>query len=99
MAINTHLELLFVIVHEGGKDTHETPGKEVWVFNKDSKRRIAKMKMEKAVRSIMVTQSTSEPYLIASRASEPIVDVYDVLTTKLRHSIPAGQTVNVLLPY
>ncbi len=99
MAINTHLDLLFVIVHEGGKDTHETPGKEVWVFNKDSKRRIAKMKMEKAVRSIMVTQSTSEPYLIASRASEPIVDVYDVLTTKLRHSIPAGQTVNVLLPY
>lgn len=99
MAINTLLDLLFVVVHEGGKDTHEKPGTEVWVFNKDSKRRIAKMKMEKAVRSIMVTQSVSEPYLIASRASEPIVDVYDALTAKLRHSIQAGQTVNVLLPY
>ena len=99
MTINTGLDLLFVVVHEGGKDTHENPGTEVWVFDRGSKRRIAKMKMEKAVRSILVTQSASEPYLIASRASEPVVDVYDVLTAKLRHSIQAGQTVNVLLPY
>ena len=56
------------------------------------------MKLEKPTRSILVTQ-TAEPLLVAARATEPVVDVYDARTFKKKRSIPAGQVVGLLLPY
>ena len=98
MAVHADMNLLFVLMHEGGKDTHEHPGKHVWVFDRTAQRRIAKIEVEQPVRSIMVT-NTDDPSLIVARATEPVVEVYDVRTTKKQHTINAGQVVGVLLPY
>ena len=98
MTIHEGLDLLFTIMHQGGVDTHETPGKEIWVFDRKRQTRIAKIVSDKLINSILVTQ-TNNPKLIASRALEPMVDIYDVRTLKKDRTILAGQNVGVLLPY
>ena len=98
MAVNQSLNLLFTIMHQGGIDTHETPGNEIWVFDRKRKKRVGKITSESLVNNIMVTQ-TENPKLIASRALEPMVDVYDIRTLKKERTIHAGQNVGLLLPY
>ena len=98
MAVNEKLNLLFTIMHQGGIDTHETPGNEIWIFDRDRQKRIAKISTEALINNILVTQ-TQIPKLIASRALEPMVDVYDIRTLKKEHTIHAGPDVGLLLPY
>ena len=98
MAVSEELNLLFTIMHQGGIDTHETPGNEIWIFDRERQTRIAKISSEALVNNILVTQ-TKNPKLIASRALEPMVDVYDIRTLKKEHTIHAGQLVGLLLPY
>ncbi len=98
MAVNEKLNLLFTIMHQGGIDTHETPGTEIWIFDRDRQKRIAKISTEALINNILVTQ-TQTPKLIASRALEPMVDVYDIRTLKKEHTIHAGPDVGLLLPY
>ena len=98
MAIHKDLDLLFVVMHQGGVDTHEQPGNEIWIFNRGSHQRIARLTTESLINSLMVTQ-TANPKLILSRATEPMVDVYDIKTLKKEHTIHAGQNVGLLLPY
>ncbi len=98
MAINENLNLLFTIMHQGGADTHEHPGNEIWIFDRERQTRVAKITSESLINNIMVTQSET-PKLIASRALEPMVDVYDIKTLKKEHTIHAGQIVGLLLPY
>ncbi|MBE40440.1 MAG: hypothetical protein CL480_03760 [Acidobacteria bacterium] len=98
IAVSEMHDLLTVMVHQGGIDTHEDPGTEFWVFDRSSKRRIARVQVEAPINSMLVTAGDT-PLLIASRALEPVVDVYDIITTKKQRSINAGEVVGLLLPY
>jgi methylamine dehydrogenase heavy chain len=98
IAVNEALNLMAVIVHQGGIDTHEDPGTQFWIFDRSSKRRIARVQVDAPINSILITAGDS-PILVASRALEPVVDIYDIITTKKQRSINAGQVVGLLLPY
>lgn len=98
IAVNEAHDLLAVMVHQGGIDTHEDPGTESWIFDRSSKRRIARVQVDAPINSMLVTAGDN-PLLIASRALEPVVDVYDIITTKKQRSINAGEVVGLLLPY
>jgi len=53
IGVHHALDLLYVLMHQGGVDTHEDPGTEVWVFNRSSRQRIARMPLTKPSRSIL----------------------------------------------
>lgn len=92
-----HLQtgLLFVLMHQGEKDTHHEPGTEIWVFDSETERRVARMELETAGKHILVTQE-SEPKLIVSD-EEGGLHIYDALTMKLDQTIDdPGPAASVL---
>ncbi len=98
MDVHRGLDLLYVLMHQGGVDTHEDPGTEVWVFSRATNSRIARLPLEKPTRSILVTQNES-PLVIGSAAIEPNVQVYNGLTLKSESSIEVGAVVGSLRAY
>ena len=66
---------LFVLMHEGGMDTHEDPGSQVWVFDVKSGKRVARFTLAGAAVSIDVSQD-AEPLLYAINAETNALDVY-----------------------
>ncbi|MEM7019419.1 MAG: amine dehydrogenase large subunit, partial [Pseudomonadota bacterium] len=96
--VHRKLNLLFALMHQGGLDTHEDPGTEVWVFSRATKKRIARLPLDKITNNIMVTQN-DKPHLAASAAVEPRVDLYDALTLKKQKTVEIGQVVGTLVAY
>ena len=80
LAYHKNLDLIFTLMHQGGKDTHEDAGTEVWVFNKETKRRISRIKLETHGTSIHVGQSNEA--LLTVTAVDSTLRVYDVAKTK-----------------
>ncbi len=79
------LGLLFTLMHEGEKDTHEEAGNEVWVFQRDTGRRIARIKLAAAATNLLVSQD-DEPLLTVT-GTDNALHVYDVKTAKHVRSI------------
>jgi methylamine dehydrogenase heavy chain len=53
---------LYVLMHQGGVDTHAQPGTEVWVYDLDSMRRVQRVLLEAAAMRLLVSQQ-EEPRL------------------------------------
>ena len=69
---------LFVQMHEGGKWTHKSSGEEVWVFDVEQKKRLARIKLTEAAWSSMVTQDDN-PLLFTHNGGD-LFSVYDATT-------------------
>ena len=52
---------LFVLVHQGPKDTHKDPGTEVWVYDLEERRRIAKLPVPNPTVSFVADQAKLGP--------------------------------------
>lgn len=98
LALHQTLGLMYVLVHQGGVDTHEDPGTEVWVFDRTSQRRIARLPLTKPTRSILITQDEA-PRLIASAAIEPTLDIYDARKLTHQQTVQLGMVVGLLAAY
>ncbi len=98
MGVHHALDLLYVLMHQGGVDTHEDPGTEVWVFSRSSRQRIARLPLAKPSRSILVTQD-EQPRLIASAAEEPTLDIYDARKLVHQQTVELGMVVGLLAAY
>lgn len=85
LAFHQDLNLVFTLMHQGGADTHEDPGSEVWVFNRASQQRIARIPLEAMAFNIFVSQN-DEP-LLTTAGSDRKLHVFDVRTTRLLRSI------------
>jgi len=85
--IDLHLDkdLLFILVHQGGIDTHSEPGTEIWIFNRANRQRIARIQPESHVANLLVTQD-EDPILITTTVEDQIV-IYDVNTTRKLRTI------------
>jgi len=83
--VHQGLGLLYVLMHQGGEYTHHDPGTEIWVFDVNQRRRIARIELETAAMNVMVTQE-SEPKLIVTDI-EGGLHVYDALQMKLDRTI------------
>lgn len=46
MAAHAGLGRIYVLMHQGGVDTHKAPGREVWVYDVSSHKRLARIKMQ-----------------------------------------------------
>lgn len=97
-AVHQSLDLLFTLMHQGGVDTHETPGTEVWVFDRATQMRIARIVLEELGWGLLVTQS-DEPLLVVSTAGGTGVTVYDIPGLRKVRSIAIGQNVGLMVPY
>lgn len=84
-AYNDRTGLLFTIMHQGGPDTHEEPGTEVWAFNVPTQRRGYRVALEHESSAIDVSQD-ADPLLYVSL--EGSVQVHDAATGRLRLTIP-----------
>ncbi len=76
--ITAHQELglIYVLMHEGGVDTHHENGTEIWVLDANTRRRIHRLELETPASSLTVTQE-DEPKLIVSGGE---THVYNALT-------------------
>jgi methylamine dehydrogenase heavy chain len=96
-AYNAETGLLFTLMHQGGPDTHEDPGTEVWAFNLNTQRRGYRLQLEVPSLTIGVSQD-EDPLLYVGTLDEPMsVEVRKAQTGRLLHVIPeagsAGQHI------
>lgn len=83
--VHKDLGLLYIVMHQGERYTHHEPGTEIWVFDVESKRRIARIEFETPVKAVMVTQE-DEPLLIVGD-EESGTHIYDALEFTHERSI------------
>jgi methylamine dehydrogenase heavy chain len=96
LAYHPPRDLLAVLMHVGGVDTHEDPGTQVWLIDRAARRRIATVELEGPVNSLHLTAG-DRPLLVAARLEGPL-DVYDVESLRKRHSItPSGSSPMLVL--
>jgi methylamine dehydrogenase heavy chain len=77
---------LFAIMHRGGVDTHKDPGKDVWVYELPSGRRVQQLALKSLASSIQLT-SDAQPLLFSIFIDGSDVDVYDAASGKLLRSV------------
>jgi len=71
---------LFVLMHQGARWTHKTPGEEVWVFDATTGKRLSRIHLKEHAISIAVSQD-AEPYLF-TQTEKPSVVTYNVADGK-----------------
>ena len=88
MAAHQSLNRFYVLMHQGGIDTHKDPGSQVWEFDPETKQRTRVITLRQPVTSIQVTQD-AEPLLICGIEGEagPSLDVYNLTSGQFLHSI------------
>lgn len=79
VAVHQPTGRLYVIMHQGGQDTHKEPGEDVWVYDVRTKKRIQEIKMKSPVSSIHVTRD-DKPLLAAAFLAVPEIQIYDALS-------------------
>jgi methylamine dehydrogenase heavy chain len=88
---------LFAIVHQGGPETREDLGEEVWVYDVASRKRVQTITVRNKVGSIQVSQDT-KPLLFACSMESNRLDIYDATSGRyLRTVEPLGQTPALLV--
>lgn len=91
-AYNAETGLLFALMHQGGPDTHEEPGTEVWAFNTSTQRRGYRIALDEPSGVIEVSRD-AQPLLYVSSGFPASVQVRKASTGRLLRVIPeAGLT-------
>jgi len=85
IALHRKQQQLFILMHEGGVDTHKQDGSEVWVFDVATKKRTEKIILKSAASSIDISQD-DDPLLFAVNADRSL-DVYSANSGKYLRSI------------
>jgi len=86
-AFNAETGLLFTLMHQGGPDTHEDPGTEVWAFNTSTQRRGYRIALDEPSGVIEVSRD-ADPLLYVSSGFPAAVQVRKASTGRLLHVIP-----------
>ncbi|HLK13051.1 MAG TPA: amine dehydrogenase large subunit [Candidatus Binatia bacterium] len=94
LAVHAATGRLYVLVHQGGPDTHKEPGTEVWVYDLQSRRRVQRIAMLSPLASFVGQQlaAAGRPraagfaeWLIAKATPNPGVD--RILVTQDEHPV------------
>ena len=89
---------LFVIMHQGGRETRKDPGQQVWVFDVRTHKQIRQIDLASPATSIAVSED-GKPLLYTAQFGVPTLHVYDVTSgQKLRSIDQLGQTLTYLQP-
>lgn len=92
LAVYRRSGLLYVVVHQGGLATHKDPGKEVWVYDLKSRRRVQRITLRQEAGSILVTQD-GNPLLFTCFLGSGALQVYDARTGRYLRTVESvGET-------
>ena len=75
----------FILMHQGGVDTHHEPGSELWVFDMETQERVMRWSLAEPWSDILVLQ-TEKPRLIAV-TDDGELHIYDVRQQILERTI------------
>jgi methylamine dehydrogenase heavy chain len=78
---------LFVLMHQGGPDTHKDPGTEIWVFDLATHKRLQRLTLTRPATSIEVSQDEA-PLLYTVFMGARGLEVYDATSGKHLRSVP-----------
>ncbi len=97
LAVNRGKGLLYVLMHQGGQWSHKDPGKDVWVFDAQSHKRVRKILLERMADAIMTTQD-DHPLLFTEMQTLPplslgYVQVYSASNGKLLGTVEPNLAV------
>lgn len=89
---------LYVIAHQGDLASHKDPGKEVWVYDLATRRRVQRIALREMASSILLTQD-SKPLLFTCFMGSGALQVYDALTGRyLRTVTSVAETPTIMVP-
>jgi methylamine dehydrogenase heavy chain len=77
--------LLYALMHKGRTDTHGQAGEEIWVFDIDRRRRVARLRLPAPANGIHATQERA-PRLVLSGEDDKL-HLYDGLRLNLQRTI------------
>jgi len=85
--IASHLgtNLVLVLMHQGGVDTHHTPGSEIWIFDAARGKRVFRWRLEDEATHILALQTEKPRFILATENGG--LDVYDGFTQRHERSI------------
>jgi methylamine dehydrogenase heavy chain len=87
---------LFVIMHQGGLETHKDDGKDVWVYDLARHARVQSIALRQSSGSIQVTRD-SKPLLFSISGENGTLDVYDATSGEFLRSVDRVATTPTLL--
>ena len=96
MAVHQGLGRLYVLMHQGGRDTVKDPGDQVWVYDLEKKKRIQKIHLQNIASSIRVTRDDA-PVLISAFLMSSDLDIYDARTGELLRTLEGVAGVSPIL--
>jgi methylamine dehydrogenase heavy chain len=95
MAVDSHSHL-YAIMHRGGPETHKDPGKDVWVYDIATHKRVKQITLSNLASSIQLTTDDS-PLLFSIFIDRPGLDIYDPADGRLLRSVDQVGTTPTLL--
>jgi len=78
-AVHEASRRLYVIVHQGGPDTHKHPGKVIWVYDLDTRRRVQTIELAAPAATVAVSRDAA-PLLYTTTLELPAIIVYDAVS-------------------
>lgn len=89
---------LYVLMHEGGPETRQDPGTEIWVFDAPTGKRLQRITMDGPATAIAVSED-DKPLLYTAMFTVPNLVVLDAASgKKLREIGQLGNAITVLQP-
>jgi methylamine dehydrogenase heavy chain len=95
MAVDSHSHL-YAIMHRGGPETHKDPGKDVWVYDIATHKRVKQITLSNLASSIQLT-TDDKPLLFSIFIDKPGLDIYDPADGRLLRSVDQVGTTPTLL--
>ena len=93
LAYNAATGMLFTLMHQGGPDTHEDPGTEVWAFNTRTQRRGYRVALEAPSGAIDVSLD-DDPMLYVVTGEPSEVHVHRASTGRFLRSVQEVGSAN-----
>ncbi len=96
MALSLALNRLYVLMLQGGPDTHKDPAQEVWVYDLTTHAKVQRIHLQAPASSIQVSRD-DKPLLYAAFLGAPEIGVYDARSGKALRRIQEVATTPTLL--
>ncbi len=96
LAVHAGQNRLYVLMHQGNRDTHKDPGQSIWVYDLATRQRVQQITTERLSSSIQLT-TDARPLLFSAFMGSNILDVYDPASGKLLRSVNEIGTTPMLL--
>ncbi len=85
MTLHRGTGLLYTLMHKGKKDTHDDAGTEIWVYDKQAKRRIGRIELKDPVRMLYVSQEDKPTLIVGTQAGK--IQMFEGRALKLIRTI------------